>query len=598
MSTGFLGSRRALARWAAGGALVLALAGCGGGGGDAPTPGTADAPPTTGVSGVTGVAGTPESPVSRLAAHRLLTQATFGPTPADIAQVQRLGIDGWLDAQFALPARPAYHARFQAEAAALAAAPGQRTPLFPSLLSTFYTRAMTAPDQLRQRTAFALGQMLVVSSEEVNGQYLEAMASYMDLVERRAFGNYRTLLRDVALHPAMGLYLSHLANRKEDEVAGRTPDENFARELMQLFSIGTVRLNPDGTVKLNAAGQPIEAYTAADVQALARVLTGFSWAGPDTTGPRFFGNPSVRDPARLARPMQGYAQFHSTASKQVLGQAIAAQSVADPMTSLERAIDTLFAHPNVPPFVSRQLIQRLVTSQPSPAYVRRVATVFQDNGRGVRGDLKAVVRAILTDTEARSATRAQGAAYGKLREPVLRLTALLRAFGASSAGGQWPIGFTGDPGSALAQTPWRSPTVFNFYRPGYVAPGTRTGDRGMTVPELQITHETSLAGYIDFMTTVVQHGAGAGADIQLSLAAEKAMADRPADLVAHVLKRLAGEVPHGGLSAEIADAVASVPLPALAADRSNAARVDGARRNRVNVALVLTLASHEFLVQR
>jgi uncharacterized protein (DUF1800 family) len=615
MSTGFLGTRRRWAGWAraaAGGALALALSACGGGGGDSDAATGVAAPVGTGtgsVTGVTGVTGTvgvtgvtgvgvdAQAAVTRQEAWRLLSQASFGPTPADIARVQRLGIDGWLDEQLAMPATQPYRSRYLAEAAA-ASGQGQREPLFPSLLSTFYTQAMTAPDQLRQRTAFALGQLLVVSSEEVNGQHIEAMASYMDLMQRRAFGNYGTLLREVARHPAMGLYLSHLGNRKEDEAAGRTPDENFARELLQLFSIGTVKLNTDGTPVLDSDGHPVEAYTAADVQALARVFTGFSWAGPDTTGPRFFGNPTARDPARLARAMQPYPQFHSTAEKRLLGRVIPAQSVADPMASLDAAMDAIFAHPNVPPFVSRQLIQRLVTSQPSPAYVRRVAAVFRDNGRGVRGDLKAVVRAILTDTDARSARRAQSPSHGKLREPVLRLTAVLRAFGARSVSGTWPIGFTGDPGSALGQTPWRSPTVFNFYRPGYVAPGTRTGQRGMTVPELQITHETSLAGYVDYMTTMVQRGGAPGADIQLDLADERALAARPEELAAHVVRRLAGDVPDGALQAEIAAAVRSVPLPTLAADRRNAEQVTQARRNRVTVALVLTLASHEFLVQR
>ena len=303
--------------------------------------------------------------------------------------------------------------------------------------------------------------------------------------------------------------------------------------------------------------------------------------------------------------MQGYTKFHSTSDKRFLGSTVAAQTSADPMASLRSAFDTIAGHPNVGPFIGRQLIQRLVTSNPSPAYVARVASAFNNNGSGVRGDLKAVVKAILLDPDARDSAQAAGVSFGKLREPVLRLTAFLRAFNASSDSGKFLIGATDDAGTQLGQTPLRAPSVFNFYRPGYVPTNTLAGAAGLAVPEMQITHETSVAGYANFMRSAVQSGVGqngedfraARRDVQPDYNAELALANQPVELIDRVTAKLAGSVT-AALKSDVRAAVESIAIPALRADGSNQAAVDAAKRNRVQMAVLLTLVSPEFLVQQ
>jgi uncharacterized protein (DUF1800 family) len=474
------------------------------------------------------------------------------------------------------------------------------------VLDSFYRTAVNGPDQLRQRVAYALSQIFVISmTHDGIQENAQGAAAYLDLLASHAFGNYRDLLEGVARSPMMGLYLSHLRNQKEDPARGRVPDENFAREVMQLFSIGLHELNEDGTPKTGAGGKPVATYDHEDIGGLARVFTGWSWHGPDTADARFWGWNNDKAVDRLWQPMQGYAQFHSASPKRFLGANVPEQAQANPAASLRRAIDTLAAHPNVGPFIGRQLIQRLVTSHPSPAYVARVARRFDDNGAGVRGDMKAVVQAVLLDAEARDAAAAADPAFGKLREPVLRLTALLRAVGASSDSGQWLIGTTDDAGSQLGQSPLRSGSVFNFYRPGYVPPGTERGADGLTTPEFQITHETTVAGYAEYMRGGVaygfgQHGADWTAkrrDVHLNLAAETALAEDPDALVERVTTRLLG-ARASALQREIVAAVRSVSIPTLRPDGSNRASVDTARRNRALMAVYLTLVSPEFIVQK
>jgi len=262
--------------------------------------------------------------------------------------------------------------------------------------NSFWRNALSGEDVLRQRVAFALSQIFVVS--QANPDIKVRLASgYFDVLGRNAFGNFRTLLEEVSLSPAMGIYLSHLGNRKSDLATGRLPDENYAREIMQLFTIGLHELNQDGTVKLDPAdGTPMETYGVADIQGLAKVFTGFSWAGPDTSGVRFVDR-VVGISDRYYLPMQGYPQFHEPGPKSFLGRTI---DTTDPKDSLKQALDILFNHPNVGPFFGRLMIQRLVTSNPSPAYVGRVAAAFANNGKGVRGDMQAVIRAVLLDPEA------------------------------------------------------------------------------------------------------------------------------------------------------------------------------------------------------
>jgi uncharacterized protein (DUF1800 family) len=390
----------------------------------------------------------------------------------------------------------------------------------------------------------------------------------------------------------MGLYLSHLRNQKEDPSRGRVPDENYAREVMQLFTIGLYELNLDGTVRLDSRNEPIETYTNEDVTGLAKVFTGWSWAGPDKSDTRFFGGNASADRAVL--PMQSYPKYHSTSEKRFLGTVIPEQASADPEASLRVALDRLFSHPNVGPFIGKQLIQRMVTSNPSPAYVARVASAFNDNGSGVRGDMKAVIRAVLLDPEARSPL--PGATdYGKLREPVLRIAHWLRAFGAQSASGRFLIGNTDNPNSSLGQTPMRSPSVFNFYRPGYVPPNTDIAAAGLVAPEMQITHESSVAGYLNTLRSVISSGIGSGSprDVQPDYGEVIGLADRPDALVDRIGAMLiAGEM-SPELRAQAIDAVGAV-----AVSTSNAQSAATARLNRVKLAVFLVMASPDYLVQK
>jgi uncharacterized protein (DUF1800 family) len=391
----------------------------------------------------------------------------------------------------------------------------------------------------------------------------------------------------------------------ENPKIGRIPDQNFAREVMQLFTIGLVQLNIDGTPKL-VNGQPVPTYTPADIDGLSRVFTGFSWAGPDTSKQRFFSNPNYLAPERLYTPMQAYPAYHSTSEKDFLGAVIPTQATADPTGDLNIALDTLFNHPNVGPFISKQLIQRLVTSNPSPAYVARIATVFNNDGTGVRGNLKAVVKAILMDTEARDPAKAATASFGKIKEPVLRLTSFLRAYNATSDSGLYLIGLSDDPGTGLAQSPLRSATVFNFYRPGYVNAGGVTAANGMVAPEMQITTETSVAGYANYMMGVVTRGVGLHGmtggtsrnDVQPDFSAAQNLATDSASLVNDVTARLIGDTVNADLKTQIQTAVDSIKIPVLNKQGTNTAQIENAKHNRVMTAVLLTLASPEYIAQK
>jgi len=569
----FLSLRRLLI--AAATVSTVALTACGGGSeGVAPPPDNGTPPPDT---------TPPAVPPTRNEAARFLTQATFGPAPADVDRVVALGYAAWLDEQFNsqaslhLPAVPAFGDTITPQFV------GQ----FP-LLSSFWTKAAIAPDQLRQRAMFSLSQLFVISMVDNNVMsYPQGIATYMDLLSRNAFGNYRQLLEDVTLSPMMGLYLSHLANQKEDPASGRVPDENYAREVMQLFTIGLIELNADGTVKLDSRREPIETYSNDDVIGLARVLTGWSWSSPTKDEASFQTNRGllVTD-ERALKPMELYPQFHSASAKSFLGKTIPASTGGQ--ESLKQALDHLFNHPNVGPFVSKQLIQRTVTSNPSPAYVARVTAAFNDNGQGVRGDMRAVWRTILLDSEARDVAKLDDPQFGKLREPVLRLTAWIRAFSVKSTSGNYNVFFTDDPSSGIGQAPFRSPSVFNFYRPGYVPPNTGAATAGLVVPEMQITSETSASSYINFVEGMaILGGAGFLNDLTADYQAERAIADDVDALVNRMDERLTYGTMSANTKALAREAVASVPLSTF-----------DARGNRVRLALLFTMASPDFIVQR
>ena len=538
-------------------------------------------------------------PATAAESARFLTQATFGPTDTDVTRVSQIGYRAWIEEQLAKP-RVSHGAYWDTENAAITQATGgERTAFGDQVTNSFWKQALVGDDQLRQRVAFALSQVFVVSMADGAIDYWDkrtrGVAAYLDMLDDNAFGNYRTLLESVALHPMMGRYLSHLGNEKEDPNTGRLPDENFAREVMQLFSIGLVQLNLDGTSKL-AAGRPIPTYGPTDIAGLAKVFTGWGWYGPDTSEGRWYG--WIEAPDRNYRPMQPYPNYHSTSEKSFLGTTIAPQAVADPKASLKVALDTLFHHPNVGPFLGKQLIQRLVTSNPSPAYVERVASAFNNDGTGTRGDMKAVIRAVLLDPEARSPAASQS--YGKLREPILRLSAFLRSFNARSKSGKYLVGRTEDPSYSLAQSPLYSPSVFNFYRPGFVPPNSASGDAGLTVPEMQITSEVSVAGYANYMMFALSNGVPLWGtdkgDIQPDFTELLNFAATPASLVERINAKLFSGSMSDSLKVSIVNGVGTINLPAPTA--TNTTQVDAAKLNRVRFALLLALISPEFVTQK
>ncbi|MBS0611528.1 MAG: DUF1800 domain-containing protein [Proteobacteria bacterium] len=540
-----------------------ALSACGGGSSSDPGP-TPSTPPASTVS--------PTKPASANDAARFLTQATLGFSRSDLDALVRSGSYGdWLNAQFALPRSQSHFDWLMAKGYGDSANMNNSQ----GLDNTLWRKLIASPDALRQRVALALSELCVVSVLGINGPWRQfAVASYLDTLEANAFGNYRQLLGEISLSPAMGYYLTFRGNVKANPAKGSEPDENYARELMQLFTIGLLQLNPDGSVQTNG-GKPVETYKQADVSGLARVFTGWDL---DTTGLA-----SPYPPEVMRRPMTQVAGRYETGSKTFLGATVAAGASAS--DSLKTALDTLFNHPNLPVFVGRRMIQRLVTSNPSPAYVSRVAAAFANNGSGVRGDMKALISAILLDPEARDASVAARPDFGKLREPVVRFLNWARAYGAASASDTWAIGDLSDPATRLGQSPMRSPSVFNFFRPGYVPPNTALSAQGLTAPEFQITNEVSVAGYVNYMQQVI--GNSLKGDLKADYGTLMPLAGNSAALLAEVNLVLAGGALSAATLAQLQSAVDSV-----------APSTPTGQQNRIFIALTLVMASPEFIAQK
>jgi uncharacterized protein (DUF1800 family) len=567
-----------------------------------PSPG-----PATSADLIGTVNGMPPVPVvSPQDASRFLDQATFGATDADIHHLSLIGYQAWLSEQFAATQTlmtPAVEQALivNAQPACAAGDVTCNAALFMQnnqgqvyTENAFWQQSLTANDQLRQRVAYSLHEMLVIS---MTGTGVENMprgaAHYYDTLGADAFGNFRQLLEDVTLNPMMGQWLAVQGNDKGN--ATTDPDENYAREVMQLFTIGLYQLNDDGTQKLDGAGKPIPTYSNTDVIGLAKVFTGFSWNVPGNTSDAAWSDCCMYvgpGHGEDLLPMQSYPTHHSTAEKDFLGVTIPAGST-DPNGDLKIALDTLFNHPNLPAFFSKQMIQHMVTSNPSPAYVSRVAAVFKDNGLGVRGDLKAVITAILMDPEARDTVGDAGnPQFGKVREALIRYTHWARAFTAQSRTGGFWMGTTEDPIWGLGQMTLRSPTVFNWFAPGYVPPGTSIEQAGMTGPELQMTNVSSVVGYLNYMQTAVGSDATNGFDVFSSYAAEMNLAANPGALLDRVnLLLMAGQMDSTFYS-QILSAVSAIPIPTGNQDAINAAL--GAR---VRTAVFLTLASPSYCAQ-
>ncbi|MEJ6003001.1 DUF1800 domain-containing protein [Paucibacter soli] len=543
------------------GAAALAaglLSACGGGGGgDSPAPAPSPPPPAPPPP-------PPAGPTDADAA-RLLAQAGFAANAEDIAALKRKGLSAWLDEQFALP-------RSQSHFDWMLSKGYGSTEFrngFAGMDASLWRKLIGSPDQLRQRVVLALSEIFVVSMAGLPVPWRAmAVAAYVDMLEERAFGSYRDLLQGVSLSNAMGVYLNMRGNQKEDAKTGRVPDENYAREVMQLFSIGLLELNLDGSPK-TSGGKPIETYTQSSITELARVFTGWEFDGA-----------SASDPGFMRKPMVHLAARFSGGAKKVLN--VDVPVTADGPAALKIALDTLANHANVGPFIGRQLIQRLVCSQPSPAYVQRVAAVFNDNGQGQRGDLKAVIKAILLDTEARSP--GTGPSVGKLREPVQRFVQWARHAKLNSPTDLWNIGDLSNPATRLGQSPLRSPSVFNFFRPGYVPPNSPLGAQGVTAPEFQLCNESTVAGYLNFMQNVIANGLG---ELRPDYSADLALAgDAPALVARHALL-LAGD----GLAAATQASI-------VAAVQSLSAGTEAGRLARVHASLMLVMACPEYLIQK
>lgn len=530
----------------------------------------------------------PPQSAKLLDASRFISQATFGGTMTEIEALASSDYNTWLNTQFAKPQT----LHLPNVVAWLATRPADMQNGQTGFQWSLWKNFATADDSLRQRMAYNLSQIFVISlNSNLSFPYPRGPANYLDQLGKHAFGNFRDLIEEVTYSPMMGIYLSHLRNSKENTTPGSVPDENYAREVMQLFTIGLYELNLDGTVKTDAAGKSIDTYGNADVTGLAKVLTGLSWGGPDTSNTRYNGGTAARDPDREIIRMQAYDNFHSLSEKKFLGVTIPATTNATGTTNadLKIALDRLFNHPNVGPFIGKQLIQHMVSANPSPGYVSRVASAFNNNGAGVRGDMKAVIRAILLDPEARNANNTS-TTDGKLREPVVRLVQWMRAFSAKSTDGRFLLGNMSDPAQQLGQTPMYSPSVFNFYRPGFSPPNSKVGNANLVSPEAQITNETSVAGYLNFMRTAIQQGVGTtnnGArDIQPNYSAELQLVNDPVALVDRMNVLLAGGKLSSASKTIIVDAVASI----------NAA-TDAAKLNRVYTAIYLTMAAPEYILQ-
>jgi uncharacterized protein (DUF1800 family) len=521
------------------------------------------------------------------ARSRLLSQATFGLNFEDVKAAARMTPAQWVEQQLNTPIADT-HWSYVTRGGPPGCNPCD-AQYINAIMESFWLGASRGEDQLRKRVAFALSQIMVISEvgNTLDTQTL-AFASYLDTLEAHSFGNFRDLLGEVARHPAMAHYLSHMRNERADPVTGRLPDENFAREILQLFSIGLWELNLDGSRRLDAQNQPIPTYDQTDILNMARVFTGMSWGGPDTSENRWNGWPiDGQETVAWNWPLQFYPQFHAPEPKAILKRRTIPANTPGP-ESFDIALDVIFNHPNVGPFISEQLIQRLVTSNPSRAYVQRVATRFNDNGSGVRGDMKAVIRAILLDDEARiPPTGPDAFRYGKLREPMLRFSQWIRGFDAKASNQRYQIWNLENPVDGLGQNPFRAPSVFNWFRPDYVPPGAMAA-ANLRAPEFNLIHETTVTGYSNFIRSVVNWGFGWGeGQIAPDYSVELGLAHTPAALADYLATKLG----IGGLSASTREKIIE------AVDSIGYFDWSGPERRTVT-AIYMMMTSPDFLVQR
>jgi len=547
---------------------TLPLAACGGGGGGASTAGTSSGGSGNGgTGGGSGAGAAGSAALSAAQASRFLAQAAIGYGKADITALTAGTIDAWLSSQFSMP-RPQKFWDFLLANGYDAAANIHTTNGMDPMV---WSQLMGSSDVLRQRVGLALLDQWVVSVDGLSGDWRAfTMAAYLDVLWDNAFGNYRDLMEGVSTSVAMGLYLTFLGSVKANPATGSIPDENYARELMQLFTIGLYQLNMDGSQGLSG-GSPVPTYAQADVSQHARVWTGYTYAATDGS-----------TPDRLKQPMTVNAAEHESGASSFLD--IDIPTGADAATARKLALDGLFNHANVPPFVSRQLIQHLVTSNPSAAYISRVAQVFADNGSGVRGDMQAVIRAVLTDPEARDDSQVSSTTFGRLREPVVRLVQWARAYGVTSPTEAWPFGNTSSSANRLGEGVGHAPSVFNWFRPGYTPPGTAIAAAGLVAPEFQVTSEPSLIAYVNYMQAVIANGAG---EAKADYSALAAIAGDSQALLDELNLVLAANQISPATVAQMKTALDTI-----------ATGTSAGLTNRIVAGLVLVMAAPEYLVMR
>lgn len=446
--------------------VVLVLSSCGGGTGTNTSPGGPAIAPALPATEVNNAA--PDTPMSKEEAFRLLEQTTFGPRLKDIDSLAGVGPEAWINQQMAMPAtflsvglRNSQNFRWN------------------EYINVWWRHTVFAEDQLRQRVAFALSQIFVISATDGLGDEQPGLANYYDILLRHSFGNYRDLIEEITLNPVMGEFLSMKGNHKPDKEENIRPDENYARELLQLFSIGLSQLNEDGTTINDEDGVPLPTYTQEQVEAFAHVFTGWHFANAD-----HFRWPKNKD---FISPMVAYEEYHDTSEKTLLnGFVVPAGQTAE--QDLKDALDNIANHPNVGPFIVKQLIKRLVTSNPSPQYVYDVVQVFNENSEGERGNLGSTVKAILMHEEARNGHITHPQTFGKVKEPLIRVSQLWRAFTPNSIHPQFNYGWVSNE---LQQAPLASPSVFNFFTPDFSQPG-EIRNNGLVSPEFEIMGESSM----------------------------------------------------------------------------------------------------------
>lgn len=426
------------------------------------------------------------------AASRFLSQASLGYNYSDVQNVTQVGIEDWIDGQIAMAMPYTLVDKVNEYFAFALAQTGNEDDAHPWLYWEYawWQYHMENQDLLRQRVALALSEILVVSDKSEFGGWPYALADYYDILLRNAFGNYRNILDEVTFHPSMGVYLTYMGNPKTDLLENRFPDENYAREVMQLFTIGLFELNIDGSRKLDGQGNPIPTYDNEDIAEFSKIFTGLTWGD----GMYFFSGPPSGESYLL--PMKMREDYHEPGVKNLLnGFQVPNRNPIDGKADIADALDNLFNHPNVGPFISYHLIQRLVTSNPHPEYVSRVASVFNDNGQGVRGDMAAVVKAILLDPLANNCDSAVDPTFGKLREPFIRYVQVNKAFNISTLSGNFRNVMSSIEDD-IGQKPLASPSVFNFFQPDYQPLGP-IEVQDLVAPEFQITDAQTISGYLN-----------------------------------------------------------------------------------------------------